>query len=153
MSTASPAKGQSARRVRPFVRFATAGTLFQGGAAALDTANLVGAFLYGITDSTAAVGAAAMLSRIGWQVPQLIVAHLAQHTRRHMPFYVFGAFGRATAIGLLALAVGAAGAADLGQLAPAAGREQEEAQDEDDKPARWAMAILRDFWRLGASAP
>ena len=91
-----------------FVRFVAAGVLFQGGATVLDTGSFVGAFLYGMTGSPFAVGAAAMLSRIGWLLPQIVVAHFAQRARRRMAFYVFGAFGRAAAIGLIAVAIGIA---------------------------------------------
>jgi MFS family permease len=94
---------------RQFIRFASAGALFQSGAATLDTGTFVGAFLYGTTGSTFAVGAASALSRIGWLLPQLAVAHFAQRAQRRMPIFALGGFGRAAAIAVLALAVAAEG--------------------------------------------
>ncbi len=87
-----------------FARIAAAGIFFQGGAAAVDTTTIVAALVHGLTESPLAVGAAAAISRYGWLFPQLFVAHLAQSRRRRMPFYVFGAFGRAAClIGLAGL--------------------------------------------------
>ena len=87
----------------PFARFAGAGVLFQGGAATLDTGTIVAALVHGLTGSVLAVGAAAAISRIGWLLPQLIVAHMARSRPRRMPFYMFGAFGRAACVLGLAL--------------------------------------------------
>lgn len=78
-----------------FARFAAAGILFQGGAATVDTSTIVAALVHGLTGSPLAVGAAAAISRYGWLFPQIFVAHLAQGRPRRMPFYKFGAFGRA----------------------------------------------------------
>ena len=83
---------------KTFARFAAAGMFFQGGAAAVDTSTIVAALVHGLTGSPVAVGAAAAISRYGWLFPQLFVAHLAQSRRRRMPFYMFGAFGRATCL-------------------------------------------------------
>lgn len=83
---------------RKFVRIAAAGMLFQGGAAAVDTTTIVAALVHGLTGSPLAVGAAAAISRYGWLFPQIFVAHLAQGRRRRMPFYAFGAFGRAACL-------------------------------------------------------
>ncbi len=78
-----------------FWRIATAGVFFQGGAAAVDTGTIVAALVHGLTGSPLAVGAAAAISRCGWLLPQLFVAHAAQGLSRRMPLYMLGAFGRA----------------------------------------------------------
>jgi len=78
-----------------FWRISTAGIFFQGGAAAVDSSTIVAALVYGLTGSPFAVGAAAAISRYGWLFPQLFVAYFAQRRQRRMPFYIFGAFGRA----------------------------------------------------------
>jgi MFS family permease len=63
-----------------------------------------------LTGSAYAVGAAAAISRYGWLFPQLFVGYFAQRRQRRMPFYIIGAFGRATCLagiaGLLAVANG-----------------------------------------------
>ena len=94
---------------RRFARFAAAGILFQGGAVTLDTSTFVAAFVHGLTGSSAAVAAAAAISRIGWLVPQLVVAHFAQGRARRMPFYMIGAFGRASCVVLLVVALALSG--------------------------------------------
>lgn len=95
---------------RRFWRISAAGIFFQGGAAAVDSSTIIAALVHGLTGSTFAVGAAAAILRYGWLFPQLFVAYFAQRRDRRMPFYVFGAFGRATCLaalaGLLALADG-----------------------------------------------
>jgi MFS family permease len=60
------------------------------------------------------VGAASAILRYGWLFPQLFVAYFAQRSKRRMPFYMLGAFGRATCLAVLAgvLALG-------GELPPA----------------------------------
>lgn len=77
-----------------FVRIATAGAFFQGGAAAVDTGTIMASLVHGLTGSSLAVGAVAAIARYGWLFPQLFVAYFAQHRRRRMPFYMAGAFGR-----------------------------------------------------------
>jgi len=93
-----------------FWRISAAGIFFQGGAAAVDSGTIIAALVHGLTGSTFAVGAAAAILRYGWLSPQLFVAYFAQRHRRRMPFYVFGAFGRAACLagvaGLLAIAGG-----------------------------------------------
>ncbi len=103
------------RRANPerrgaFVRFAAAGIFFQGGAATVDTGTFVAALVSGLTGSAIAVGAAAAIARCGWLFPQLIVAHLARSRTRRMPFYMFGAFGRAGLLAVLALVLWLGGA-------------------------------------------
>ena len=87
---------------RKFSRIASAGILFQGGAATVDTTTIVAAFVHGLTGSSFAVGSAAAIFRYGWLFPQIFVAHLAQRRARRMPFYRFGAIGRAMCLACLA---------------------------------------------------
>ncbi|MDP9415140.1 MAG: MFS transporter, partial [Pseudomonadota bacterium] len=77
-----------------FWRITAAGVFFQGGAAAVDTSTIVAALVHGLTGSTYAVGAAAAIARYGWLFPQIIVGYLAQQSRRRLPLYMAGAFGR-----------------------------------------------------------
>ncbi|MCH7634339.1 MAG: MFS transporter [Proteobacteria bacterium] len=95
---------------RRFTRIAAAGALFQGGAAAVDSSTIIAALVHGLTGSALAVGAASAILRYGWLSPQLFVAYFAQRSKRSMPFYMVGAFGRATCLaalaGLLAVAGG-----------------------------------------------
>ena len=93
-----------------FWRIASAGVLFQGGAAAVDTSTIVAALVHGLTGSMFAVGAAAAIARTGWLVPQIIVGYLAQHRRRRLGFYVVGAFGRVACLTGVAVLVAGAGA-------------------------------------------
>ncbi len=96
---------------RRFWRVSTAGVLFQGGAAAVDTSTVVASLVGGLTGGSAlAVGAAAALARFGWLFPQPFVAYHAQRRPRRLPFYVAGAFGRVACL---------AGLAGLLWLAPA----------------------------------
>ncbi len=93
-----------------FWRIAGAGALFQGGVAAIDANTILAALVFGMTGSAAAVGAASAITRYGWLCPQIFVAYAAQRRSRRMPFYVFGAFGRAGCLFAVAalLAIGAA---------------------------------------------
>ena len=87
-----------------FWRISAGGIFFQGGAAAVDSSTIIAALVHGLTGSSFAVGAAAAILRYGWLFPQLFVAYFAQRRRRRMPFYMVGAFGRATClIGIAAL--------------------------------------------------
>ena len=99
----------------PFWCISVAGIFFQGGAAAVDSSTIIAALVHGLTGSVFAVGAAAAILRYGWLFPQLFVAYFAQRSRRRMPFYMLGAFGRATCLvalaGLLAVAHGLPSAA------------------------------------------
>ena len=76
----------------------------------MDSSTIIAALVHGLTGSAFAVGAAAAILRYGWLSPQLFVAYFAQRHRRRMPFYILGAFGRATCLaavaGLLAIAGG-----------------------------------------------
>ncbi|MDP6623007.1 MAG: MFS transporter [Alphaproteobacteria bacterium] len=92
-----------------FWRFAGAGMLFQGGAAAVDSGTIVASLVHGLTGSPLAVGAASAVLRYGWLFPQLFVGYLAQRRARRMPFYAFGAFGRAGCLALIALLLGLTG--------------------------------------------
>ena len=93
-----------------FWRIAGAGISFEGGAATVNSSTIIAALVFELTASTVAVGAAAGILRYGWLFPQLFVAYFAQRAKRRMPFYVVGAFGRATCLAaiavLLALASG-----------------------------------------------
>ncbi len=87
-----------------FWRISAGGIFFQGGAAAVDSSTIIAALVHGLTGSSFAVGAAAAILHYGWLFPQLFVAYFAQRRRRRMPFYMVGAFGRATClIGIAAL--------------------------------------------------
>ncbi len=95
---------------RRFWRLSAAGIFFQGGAAAVDSSTIIAVLVHGLTGSAFAVGAASAILRYGWLFPQLFVAYFAQRHQRRMPFYMLGAFGRATCLaalaGLLAIAGG-----------------------------------------------
>ncbi len=86
-----------------FWRIAGAGAAFQGGAAAVDSATVVASLVYYLTGSAFAVGAASAILRLGWLLPQLIVGYLAERAERRMPYYVFGAYGRALCLLLIAV--------------------------------------------------
>ena len=93
-----------------FWRIASAGVLFQGGAAAVDTSTIIAALVHGLTGSNFAVGAAAAIARCGWLAPQVIVGHFAQQRRRRLGFYVAGAFGRVACLAGVAALVAGVGA-------------------------------------------
>lgn len=88
---------------RRFWRIAGAGAAFQGGSAAVDSATVVASLVYYLTGSAFAVGVASAVLRLGWLLPQLVVGYLAQRAKRRMPFYVFGAYGRAVCLFLISL--------------------------------------------------
>ncbi len=83
---------------RRFWRISAGGIFFQGGAAAVDSSTIIAALVHGLTGSSFAVGAASAILRYGWLFPQIFVAYFAQRRRRRMPFYMVGAFGRATCL-------------------------------------------------------
>lgn len=87
---------------RRFRLIAAAGASFQGGTAAVDSATVVASLVFYLTGSVFAVGAVTTILRLGWLLPQLVVGYLAQRADRRMPFYVFGAYGRATCLALIA---------------------------------------------------
>jgi MFS family permease len=90
------------KRLR-FRLIAAAGASFQGGTAAVDSATVVASLVFYLTGSVFAVGAVTTILRLGWLLPQLVVGYLAQRADRRMPFYVFGAYGRATCLALIAV--------------------------------------------------
>jgi len=87
---------------RRFWRISAAGIFFQGGAAAVDSSTIIAALVHGLTGSAFAVGAASAILRFGWLSPQLFVAYFAQRSTRRLPYYMVGAFGRATCLAALA---------------------------------------------------
>ena len=86
-----------------FRRIAGAGMAFQGGTAAVDSATVVASLVHLLTGSALAVGYASAVLRLGWVLTQLPVGWLAERSPRRMPFYVFGAFGRAAAAAAIAV--------------------------------------------------
>lgn len=87
---------------RRFWHVAGAGTAFQAGSAAVDSATVMSALVFQLTGSPVAVGAVPTILRLGWLLPQLFVGYFAGRSGASMPFYVVGAFGRTTAIAALA---------------------------------------------------
>jgi len=88
---------------RRFWRIAGAGAAFQGGSTAVDSATVVASLVYMLTSSAFAVGYASAVLRLGWVLTQLPVGWLAERAPRRMPFYVFGAYGRAAAAAAIAV--------------------------------------------------
>jgi MFS family permease len=86
-----------------FWKIAGAGAAFQAGASAVDSATVVASLVNQLTANVFAVGAASAVLRLGWLLPQLVVGFLAQRATRRMPYYVFGAFGRAGCLAGIAL--------------------------------------------------
>ena len=91
------------RTRRRLWRIAGAGAAFQGGSAAVDSATVVASLVHMLTGSALAVGYASAVLRLGWVLTQLPVGWLAERAPRRMPFYVFGAYGRATAAAAIAV--------------------------------------------------
>jgi Major Facilitator Superfamily len=87
---------------RRFWHIAGAGTAFQAGSAAVDSATVMAALVFQLTGSPLAVGAVTTILRLGWLLPQVLVGFLAGRSGASMPYYIVGAFGRAAAIALLA---------------------------------------------------
>jgi MFS family permease len=85
-----------------FWKIAGAGAAFQAGASAVDSATIIANLVDRLTGNVFAVGAASAVLRLGWLLPQVVVGFLAQRARRRMPFYIVGAFGRATCLALIA---------------------------------------------------
>jgi MFS family permease len=92
-----------------FRRIAAAGICFQGGAAAVDSSTVIATLVHGLTGSVVAVGAASAILRYGWLSPQIFVGYFAQRSARRMPYYIFGAFGRAACLALIAVLLAVAG--------------------------------------------
>ncbi len=85
-----------------FWRFIASGVFFQGGVVSVEANTIVSALVQGLTGSPLAVGVTAAITRYGWLFPQIVVAYLAQRRERRMPFYKFGAFGRAACLAAIA---------------------------------------------------
>ena len=88
---------------RRFWHVVGAGTAFQAGSAAVDSATVMSALVYQLTGSSVAVGAVSTILRLGWLLPQLFVGYFAGRGASSMPFYIVGAFGRTAAIAKLAI--------------------------------------------------
>jgi len=88
-----------------FAKVAGAGIAFQAGSTAIDSATIMSALVFNLTGSSLLVGAVTAILRFGWLFPQLFVGFLAQARGSSMRYYVIGAFGRATCMALLALAL------------------------------------------------
>ncbi len=86
-----------------FWKITGAGAAFQAGSTAVDSATIVASLVFHLTGSVYAVGLASAMLRLGWLLPQLLVGFLAQRVERRMPFYIAGAFGRASCLALIAL--------------------------------------------------
>ncbi len=86
-----------------FKNVALAGITFQAGSAAVDSATIMSSLVYQLSGSSILVGAVTAILRFGWLFPQLIIGYLAQRTGSSMRYYVIGAFGRASAMALMAL--------------------------------------------------
>ena len=89
-------------RRRNFGSAALSGALFEGGAAFVDTGTVVAAFISRLTPSAVAVGGADAIARVGWLLPQLLVANYAQDLRYRKPLYLAAGWARALCLGLLA---------------------------------------------------
>ena len=100
-----------------FWKIAGAGAAFQAGSSAVDSATVIASLVNHLTGNVYAVGAASAVLRLGWLLPQLVIGLLAQRSRRRMPFYVVGAFGRAICLALIAILLFAAGEAPVAWLA------------------------------------
>jgi len=103
---------------RGFSRVAAAGITFQAGSAAVDSSTIVSALVYQLSGSSVLVGAVTAILRFGWLFPQIFVGFLAQNSGKSMPFYMIGAFGRATFIALIALVLALGGDWPRGILVP-----------------------------------
>ena len=100
-----------------FWKITAAGASFQAGSAAVDSATIVASLVNHLTGSVYAVGAASAVLRLGWLLPQLVVGFLAQRVERRMPFYIVGAFGRASCLALIAVMFALAGETANGWVA------------------------------------
>jgi MFS family permease len=100
-----------------FWKITAAAASFQAGSAAVDPATVVASLINHLTGSVYAVGAASAVLRLGWLLPQLFIGFLAQRVERRMPFYVVGAFGRASCLALIALMFAFSGGPENGWVA------------------------------------
>jgi len=99
---ASPSDDRAGPIGPRFWKIVGAGAAFQAGAAAVDSATIVANLVDRLTGNVFAVGAASAVLRLGWLLPQVVVGFLAQRARKRMPFYIVGAFGRASCLALIA---------------------------------------------------
>lgn len=88
---------------RGFLGVAGAGIAFQAGSAAVDSATIMSALVFSLTGSALAVGAVPAILRFGWLFPQFFIGYLVGREGSAQRYYVIGAFGRTTAIAVLAL--------------------------------------------------
>ncbi len=86
-----------------FWKIVGAGASFQAGSSAVDSATVVASLVNHLTGSVYAVGAASAVLRLGWLTTQLVVGFLAQRATRRMPYYIVGAFGRASCLAIIAV--------------------------------------------------
>ncbi len=86
-----------------FWKIAGAGAAFEAGSSAVNGATIIASLVFQLTGNVFAVGAVSAVLRLGWLFPQIVVGFLAQHKKRRMPYYVFGAFGRAFCLALIAM--------------------------------------------------
>lgn len=96
-------KPLSTEERRRFLHISAAGITFQGGSAAVDSSTIMAALVYQLTSSPVAVGATTTILRMGWLLPQLVVGYLAQSRGNSLPLFIFGAYGRATCLAILAI--------------------------------------------------
>ncbi len=87
---------------RRFAGVAIAGISFQAGSTAVDSATIMSALVFQLTGSSILVGLVTAVLRFGWLFPQLFVGFLATRSGSSMHYYKIGAFGRATAMALMA---------------------------------------------------
>jgi len=88
---------------RRFWNVAGAGVAFQAGSAAVDSGTIMSALIWQLSGSSVLVGSITAILRFGWLFPQLIVGYLAGQSGDSMRYYKIGAFGRASAMALMAL--------------------------------------------------
>ncbi|HHK73611.1 MAG TPA: MFS transporter [Rhizobiales bacterium] len=86
-----------------FSGIAIAGITFQAGSAAVDSSTIMAALVHQLTGNPVAVGAVTAILRFGWLFPQIFVGFLAGRGHSSLYYYRIGAFGRATALAILAL--------------------------------------------------
>ncbi len=98
-----PDANENASQRAAFWKIAGAGATFQAGSSGVDSATVVASLVYQLTGSAFAVGAASTVLRLGWLLPQFVVGYMAQRATRRMPFYAFGAYGRAGFAALIAM--------------------------------------------------
>jgi hypothetical protein len=73
-----------------FRSVATAGSTFQAGSAAIDSATIMSALVFQLTRKLILVGPVTAILRFGWLFPQLIVGFLAQRDGSSMRYCLTG---------------------------------------------------------------